>query len=241
MAVLGVGLMFTGVGGAAGVGLMAASGALLSAAGSTAVQKATTGTVDWSQVRTDALVGAASGGVGGAAGAGVTRLASLAGAPALAGGAASGMVGGAASGMVTRGLTGGNPFDAQGMATDLLIGGVAGAAGGQLGGPRAPSHGDSSAPELVYAPRIFRRMEEDHGLHHNFPLLLDRDIVVSGSREVVTDYFNHPQPGLTNNSIRYLAPGTINDTSGNYELFTRPSLSGDTEVVMHRFFRKSKD
>jgi hypothetical protein len=113
---------------------MAASGALLSAAGSTAVQKATTGSVDWARVGTDAAVGAVSGKVGGAAGAGVARLATTSGGLTTVGSAAGvGAVGSLASGMTTRALTGANPFDAQGMATDLLIGTATGGISGHLG------------------------------------------------------------------------------------------------------------
>jgi len=57
----GVALMATGVGGPAGVALLAASGALLSGGISVASQKATTGEVDWGRVGVDAAVGAATG------------------------------------------------------------------------------------------------------------------------------------------------------------------------------------
>src|SRR5699024_2992795 len=62
----GVALMFTGVGGPAGVALMAASGGLMAGGVSVASQKATTGEVDWGRAGTDALVGAVGGGAAGA-------------------------------------------------------------------------------------------------------------------------------------------------------------------------------
>ncbi|OII23818.1 DUF6531 domain-containing protein [Frigoribacterium sp. MCBA15_019] len=68
----GVALMATGVGGPAGIALMAASGALLSGGISVASQKATTGEVDWSKAGTDALIG----GVLGGASAGASAFAS---------------------------------------------------------------------------------------------------------------------------------------------------------------------
>jgi hypothetical protein len=50
-------------------------------------------------------------------------------------------------------------------------------------------------------------------------------------------YFNKPKAGLGNDSINYQLPGSINGRDGTYEIFTRPSVSSRTEVVMHRFFR----
>jgi RHS repeat-associated protein len=62
MVVAGVGLMFTGVGGPAGVALMAASGGLMTAGGSAAIQKYTTGEVDWGRVAVDGAIGAVTAG-----------------------------------------------------------------------------------------------------------------------------------------------------------------------------------
>ncbi|MBD8704985.1 RHS repeat-associated core domain-containing protein, partial [Frigoribacterium sp. CFBP 13712] len=66
--VAGVALMFTGVGGPAGVALLAASGAMLSGGISIASQKATTGEVDWGRVGVDAAIGGVGGGLGAGAG-----------------------------------------------------------------------------------------------------------------------------------------------------------------------------
>ncbi|MDQ1075122.1 MULTISPECIES: DUF6531 domain-containing protein [Microbacterium] len=72
--VVGVGLMFTGVGGPVGAVLIgAASGALISGGTSYISQKTTTGTVDWGKVGTDTLTGAVSGAVGGGVAAGLAR------------------------------------------------------------------------------------------------------------------------------------------------------------------------
>ncbi|MEA2224449.1 MAG: hypothetical protein QOH83_2825, partial [Solirubrobacteraceae bacterium] len=62
MIVGGVALMCTGVGGPAGVALMAGSSGLISAGGSAAIQKLTTGDVKWGAVAVDGVVGAAMGG-----------------------------------------------------------------------------------------------------------------------------------------------------------------------------------
>jgi hypothetical protein len=45
---------------------------------------------------------------------------------------------------------------------------------------------------------------------------------------------------MGNDSIQYRLPGTVNGQSGTYEIFTRPSVSGRTEVVQHRFFRPDR-
>lgn len=73
--VVGVALMFTGVGGPAGIALMAASGALISGGVSVATQKVQNGTVDWNKVGVDAVIGAAGGAAGGAAATGLAKLA----------------------------------------------------------------------------------------------------------------------------------------------------------------------
>jgi len=35
-------------------------------------------------------------------------------------------------------------------------------------------------------------------------------------------------------------PGVVNGKTGIFEIGVRPSLSGNTEVIMHRFFRPIK-
>lgn len=105
--VVGVGLMFTGVGGPAGVALMVASGAALSGGISTASQKYQKGEVDWGEVGTNALIGGVAGGAGGAASLGMAKVA-----PALlntgtkAGTAVATSTGRAATSAATAGATG---------------------------------------------------------------------------------------------------------------------------------------
>jgi len=69
VAVAGVALMFTGVGGPAGIALMAASGAMISGGVSMASQELSTGKTDWSVVGKDTLIGGLSGALGGGSGA----------------------------------------------------------------------------------------------------------------------------------------------------------------------------
>ncbi|WP_433824948.1 DUF6531 domain-containing protein [Actinoplanes sp. CA-015351] len=133
MIVGGVALMFTGVGGPAGIALMAASGGLIAGGASAGIQKFTTGEVDWGQVGKDALVGA----VTGAAGAGtVAALGSTARLAATNPFARELVLNGAetlVSGGFERGLTGGDVFNPRAIATDLLTGGAAPAPAGGLG------------------------------------------------------------------------------------------------------------
>ena len=133
MIVVGVGLMFTGVGGPAGVAIMAASGGLISAGASAGIQRFTTGEVNWGQVAVAGVTGAAAGGLGFAAGAYVNGASALARASPFVRGAVVGATENVVGGAAGRGLTGQNPFDPTAMGTDLLIGGGVGGVGGHLG------------------------------------------------------------------------------------------------------------
>jgi hypothetical protein len=125
--------MFTGVGGPLGVAIIAGGSGLISAGASVAVQRVTTGEVNWGQVAVAGAVGIAAGGLGAGAGmfvGGTGRLATAS--PFLRGAVVGGtesVVGGAAN----RGLMGDNPFDPRAIGVDLLTGGVPGGIGGRLG------------------------------------------------------------------------------------------------------------
>ena len=71
----GVALMFTGVGGPAGLALMAGAGAVMSAGGSMAFQKWQTGEVKWGNVGKDALIGMLGGSITGLTGRGLASAA----------------------------------------------------------------------------------------------------------------------------------------------------------------------
>ena len=135
MIVAGVALMFTGVGGPAGIALMAGSGALMSAGASTVIQKHQNGSVDWKQVGVDGAIGAVAGAAGGGAGAAALRTAGKAGANGIVRTAAAGMAGGAADGGVAAGLTyaaSGQPLTPGGLlkatAGGATVGGLTGGA-----------------------------------------------------------------------------------------------------------------
>jgi hypothetical protein len=113
-------------------------GALLSAGGSAAVQRVTTGHVDYGQVAVAGLIGAGAGVAGLAAGGLVTGTSAVA---AVGRGALMGSTESVVAGAATRGVLGQNPFDPRSMATDLLLGGGTGAAGGALGARAANGPG----------------------------------------------------------------------------------------------------
>jgi hypothetical protein len=51
------------------------------------------------------------------------------------------------------------------------------------------------------------------------------------------DQYNVARPGLSNDAVMYRLPGSVNGVNGTFEIGVRPSVSGDTEVIVHRFFR----
>ena len=165
----GIAVMATGVGGPLGAAMI--GGALLSAGSSAAIQKVTTGEVNYTEVAIAGLVGGAAGGLGYGAGALVsgTSKAAAVGRGAMAGGVES-VAGGAAN----RGIHGENPFDPAGMGRDLLLGGAIGGVGGRLGArePEPPPHPIGFAPgEGVSALQNVPRLQ--HASRH----LMDDGII----------------------------------------------------------------
>jgi hypothetical protein len=262
MVVGGVALMATGVGGPAGL-------MLLSAGSDTLIQKYTTGTVNWGEVAIAGVAGGVGGGVGSAvarvAGEGLMGTVAV----GMAGGLAEGAVNGGGnylngpgphtvSGLVTHtadnaaigGLTGGaGGAAAHGLSSLASAGGkVAGHGTDGLAGrtldevnprPVVPEPVSDPATNKIYSARVLKRMADEPGPYHNFPESFDEQIY-QGERKVVPDYFNKPKPLMSNDSVNYRLPGEINGQGGHYEIFTRPSESGRTEVVTHRFFRPSR-
>ena len=72
---------------------------------------------------------------------------------------------------------------------------------------------------------------------HNFPGSFDDEIFAHGDRTLNPGYFNKPKRNLTDDSIQYRLPGEVNGKPGTFEIFTRPSLSGRSELITHRLFR----
>ena len=42
---------------------------------------------------------------------------------------------------------------------------------------------------------------------------------------------------MGNDAVMYRLPGSVNGVSGTFEIGVRSSVSGNTEIIMHRFFR----
>lgn len=97
--------------------------------------------------------------------------------------------------------------------------------------------GAPDPPNRIYSARELRRRAAEPGPFHNFPESFNDQIFERGTRSVTRGFFNQPRRGLSNDSVQYRLRGEINGRSGTYEIFARPSLSGRTEVIQHRFFK----
>ncbi|MGH9875749.1 MAG: RHS repeat-associated core domain-containing protein [Pyrinomonadaceae bacterium] len=112
--------------------------------------------------------------------------------------------------------------------TGTLLGlGVAGAAvAPSAAAPSVvPAAESANATNFIYSSRVLVRSAQESGPYHNFPMSFDSQIVSNGTRTG------------TSNFVMYRQPGTINGRSGVFEIGARPSASGRTEVITHRFFR----
>jgi hypothetical protein len=72
------------------------------------------------------------------------------------------------------------------------------------------------------------RRAEDGGPLHNFPESFNKSIF-SGNRQVISDDY-----------VLYTQRGFVNGRAGTFEIGVRPSASGRTEVITHRFFNPDK-
>jgi len=95
---------------------------------------------------------------------------------------------------------------------------------------------EEAAPNRINSARVLLRSAEETGPYHNFPESFNEQIF-QGSRTVTRNFFKVDRQSLSNDSILYRAPGSINGKAGTFEIGVRPSVSGRTEVIMHRFFR----
>ena len=101
------------------------------------------------------------------------------------------------------------------------------------GGARAAGQ----APNRIYSARELMRRAAEPGPFHNFPESFNQQIFEQGSRTVTPNFWRTAKPGLSNDSVMYQLRGTVNGVEGTFEIGVRPSVSGNTEVIMHRFFR----
>ncbi len=100
----------------------------------------------------------------------------------------------------------------------------------------APS-ATASGPNRIYSSRVLMRSAEESGPFHNFPESYNQQILNQGTRTVTPNFWRTAKPGLSNDSIMYRLPGSVNGVEGSFEIGVRPSVSGNTEVINHRFFR----
>ena len=186
----GVVVMATGVGGPIGAAMI--GGALLSAGSSAAVQKVTTGSVNYTEVAVAGLVG----GLAGGAGAYVGSMRALATMSPVMRGAVSGAAGNVLGGAGNRGIHGDNPFDPAGMATDLVVGGATGGVGWRLG---------RNEPEVYY-----RGMGPDElaGVRSNVGITPRGENFVTQDRAYI-EQLAARHPGTYDNIVRFeMRPGT---------------------------------
>jgi hypothetical protein len=104
-------------------------------------------------------------------------------------------------------------------------------------GTGATKAADDVSPNRIYSARELRRRAAEPGSFHNFPESFNDEIFVRGARTVTPGFFKKPRENLSNDSVQYRLRGEINGRSGTYEIFARPSQSGRTEVIQHRFFK----
>ena len=89
-------------------------------------------------------------------------------------------------------------------------------------------------PNRIYSARELKRRAENPRTNntanpnHNFPESFNAEIF-KGKKTIVSDNYH-----------LYTKPGTLNGRPGIYEIGVRPSASGRTEVITHRFFNPSK-
>lgn len=95
-------------------------------------------------------------------------------------------------------------------------------------------------PNRIYSARELIRRADDPGPFHNFPESFDTEIFERGATNTIKGFFKKAKPGYSNDSIQYTLRGSVNGRTGTFEIAVRPSTSGRTELIMHRFFRPDK-
>jgi hypothetical protein len=53
-------------------------------------------------------------------------------------------------------------------------------------------------------------------------------------------FYNKAKPSLSNDSVIYELPGTVNGTDGTFQIGVRPSVSGNTWAIINRFSQPDK-
>jgi RHS repeat-associated protein len=93
----------------------------------------------------------------------------------------------------------------------------------------------SAVAGLEYAPRIAVREAEDVGLFHNFPRLIDQEVLQYGKRTVKSStYVEYTLEGTLQRNAGRLSSEAGTVYHGTYEIGVNPA----TNQIVHRFFRK---
>ncbi|MCP3660558.1 MAG: hypothetical protein GY830_09710, partial [Bacteroidetes bacterium] len=92
----------------------------------------------------------------------------------------------------------------------------------------------------IYSSRELLRRKAEPGPYHNFPESLNKTIFEKGERIIKPNFYKDIKPGFSNKGSFYKYPGKVNGKEGFYEIGTRFSSNGKTEVIIHRFFRPNK-
>lgn len=224
---LGVGLMFTGVGGPAGVALMMASGAMVSGGVEVISQKQETGRVDWGKVAIQSGIGAASGLAGGVAAAGLSKAASAAsravtpwinnvGSRVLSD-AGQAAISSGASGMTSNTLQYGAQTNWQGDASGYVASAATGFGTG-LGGSWASSKASNLALSNIH---IDPRFPTPNGSHVRIPRHAEAPNVLLVNKGVKAGV-DHFVGGLQGGVNEWMRPGGDGPVQG----FTNGLLSG---------------
>lgn len=86
--------------------------------------------------------------------------------------------------------------------------------------------GAGGEPSRINSARVLVRQADEAGPFHNFPASFDDQIFRQGQRLTVSEDY-----------VQYTLRGAVNGRTGTFEVGVRPSASGRTEVITHRFFR----
>src|SRR5690606_27648418 len=95
----------------------------------------------------------------------------------------------------------------------------------------------ATQPSRSYSARDLLRRADAPAPVHNSPESFNAEISQSGKATVTPNFWRTAKPNMSNDSIMYSLPGQVNGRAGVFEIGVRPSASGNTEVIMHRFFR----
>ena len=108
------------------------------------------------------------------------------------------------------------------------IGAVRNARNGENAAAKGGARAAGKEPNRIYSARELVRRSEAGDSFHNFPESFN-DSIFKGNRQVISD-----------NYVLYTQRGSINGRKGVFEIGVRPSASGRTEVITHRFFNPDK-